>query len=174
MSTTSITVEYDLPHAPKKVWRALTEPDLLAKWLMDNDFSAQLGHRFEFKKPSTQWDGVVKCEVLALEKHSPARGQIESRQQRKERRFARTRSAHDGDRLARGDVERHVVHNSERTFWTGNPLGEVFGRENAVTNRLRLRAQHRTLGHRTPRRRGGQSNYPRLRRQSQRRLRLEA
>jgi len=67
MSTTSITVEYDLPHAPKKVWRALTEPDLLAKWLMDNDFSAQLGHRFEFKKPSTQWDGVVKCEVLALE-----------------------------------------------------------------------------------------------------------
>jgi uncharacterized protein YndB with AHSA1/START domain len=25
-----------LPHPPRKVWRALTEPDLIARWLMPN------------------------------------------------------------------------------------------------------------------------------------------
>ncbi len=28
--TRSISMEYDLPHPPAKVWRALTEPELLA------------------------------------------------------------------------------------------------------------------------------------------------
>lgn len=28
--TQSISMEYDLPHLPAKVWRALTEPELLA------------------------------------------------------------------------------------------------------------------------------------------------
>ena len=33
----SIVAEYDLPYPPEKVWRALTEPELLAAWLMPND-----------------------------------------------------------------------------------------------------------------------------------------
>jgi hypothetical protein len=32
----SIALEYELPHPPAKVWRALTDPALLAAWLMDN------------------------------------------------------------------------------------------------------------------------------------------
>jgi uncharacterized protein YndB with AHSA1/START domain len=35
--TQSISMEYDLPYPPAKVWRALTEPELLAAWLMLND-----------------------------------------------------------------------------------------------------------------------------------------
>ena len=32
--TESIAFEFDLPHAPEKVWRALTDPALLAEWLL--------------------------------------------------------------------------------------------------------------------------------------------
>ena len=32
--TDSISFEFDLPHSPQKVWRALTDPVLLAEWLL--------------------------------------------------------------------------------------------------------------------------------------------
>lgn len=63
----SIIVEYDLPDAPKKVWRALTEPKLLEAWLMSNNIRAEVGHRFQFKaQPVPGWDGTVHCEVLEV------------------------------------------------------------------------------------------------------------
>src|SRR5215813_13888450 len=66
--TRSIVVEYDLPQSPEKVWRALTDPTLLAAWLMPNDIRAEVGHRFTFRaQPVAGWDGTVHCEVLAVE-----------------------------------------------------------------------------------------------------------
>ena len=63
----SILVEYDLPDAPKKVWRALTEPKLLEAWLMPNDILPVVGHRFNFRaQPVPGWDGIVYCEVLEV------------------------------------------------------------------------------------------------------------
>jgi uncharacterized protein YndB with AHSA1/START domain len=63
----SIIVEYDLPDAPKKVWRALTEPKLLEAWLMPNDIRPVVGHRFNFRaQPVPGWDGTVYCEVLEV------------------------------------------------------------------------------------------------------------
>ena len=32
--TESISFEFDLHHSPQKVWRALTDPALLAEWLL--------------------------------------------------------------------------------------------------------------------------------------------
>src|SRR5206468_282536 len=32
--TESIAFDFDLPHAPEKVWRALTNPELLTEWLL--------------------------------------------------------------------------------------------------------------------------------------------
>ena len=32
--TESISFEFDLHHSPEKVWRALTDPVLLAEWLL--------------------------------------------------------------------------------------------------------------------------------------------
>jgi len=70
----SISLEYDLPHPPAKVWRALTEPELLAEWLMDNDMRPLVGQSFTFRsKPMPWWDGIVKCEVLEVELHKRLR-----------------------------------------------------------------------------------------------------
>jgi uncharacterized protein YndB with AHSA1/START domain len=66
--TQTITVEYDLPQAPEKVWRALTDSELIAAWLMPNDFRPTVGHKFNFRaKPMHGWDGVVHCEVLEVD-----------------------------------------------------------------------------------------------------------
>jgi uncharacterized protein YndB with AHSA1/START domain len=72
--TQSITMEFDLPHPPAKVWRALTEPELLAKWLMATDMRLAVGQSFTFKMPPAQgWDGVVNCEMKEIELHKRLR-----------------------------------------------------------------------------------------------------
>lgn len=66
----SIEVDEFLPHPPAKVWRALTDPDLLARWLMPNDFKPVAGHRFTFTArpiPGIGFDGVISCQVLDIE-----------------------------------------------------------------------------------------------------------
>ncbi len=64
--TDAITFEFDLPHAPKKVWRALTDPTLLAEWLLPvTGFSLEPGAAFTFSAPPMPgWDGAVKCRLL--------------------------------------------------------------------------------------------------------------
>ena len=67
----SIEVDYPLEHSPEEVWRLLTEPKLLAKWLMPNDIAPVVGHQFNFRtKPMGDWDGVVHCEVLEVEPYT--------------------------------------------------------------------------------------------------------
>lgn len=63
--TLSVVVERDIPYAPEKIWRALTQPHLISEWLMKNDFNASVGHKFNL---SGDWGGV-ECEVLTLEPH---------------------------------------------------------------------------------------------------------
>lgn len=66
--TQSLKMEFDLPHSPAKVWRALTEPELLAKWLTSTDMKLAVGQSFTFKMPPAQgWDGVVQCEMKEIE-----------------------------------------------------------------------------------------------------------
>ena len=65
-----LRLERFYPHPPEKVWRALTTSDLLAQWLMDNDFEAVPGHRFSFRycSPQTATETtMVSCQVLALD-----------------------------------------------------------------------------------------------------------
>jgi uncharacterized protein YndB with AHSA1/START domain len=52
----------------EEVWRALTDPVLLAAWLMENDFEPTIGRRFKMRCPGTaEWDGTVEAVVLELE-----------------------------------------------------------------------------------------------------------
>ena len=56
MTTRSLALDFEFAHPPAKVWRALTDPALLSKWLMSNDFTTGIGKKFNFKanvEPST-------------------------------------------------------------------------------------------------------------------------
>jgi uncharacterized protein YndB with AHSA1/START domain len=67
--TESISFEFDLQHSPEKVWRALTDPVLLAEWLLPViDLRLDPGAAFTFKtKPVGGWDGTVNCRFLEIE-----------------------------------------------------------------------------------------------------------
>lgn len=67
--TESICLEFDLHHPPEKVWRALTDPELLAEWLLPVvDFKLEPGAAFTFKtRPQPGWDGIVDCRLLETE-----------------------------------------------------------------------------------------------------------
>ena len=62
-ATQSVIVEREIPHSPEKIWRALTQPHLIAEWLMKNDFHPVVGHRFDLR---ADW-GSVACQVLEIE-----------------------------------------------------------------------------------------------------------
>lgn len=53
-----------IPHSPAKVWRALTDPALVAKWWAAGDVKAIIGHRFTLDMG--KW-GQQACEVTAVE-----------------------------------------------------------------------------------------------------------
>ena len=61
--TLSVVVEREVPFPPEKVWRALTQPELIEKWLMKNDFKPVVDHAFTLR---ADW-GAVDCKVLTVE-----------------------------------------------------------------------------------------------------------
>ncbi|TDD15892.1 SRPBCC family protein [Nonomuraea diastatica] len=67
---TAVRVDQFLAHPPVKVWRALTEPELIAQWLMPGDFRLEVGHRYTMQAkamPGTGFSGAIQAEVLAFE-----------------------------------------------------------------------------------------------------------
>ena len=66
--TRSVVIEKTFAHPPEKLWRALTEPALLAQWLLRNNFLPEIGREFQFNnEPVSGWDGVIACKVVALD-----------------------------------------------------------------------------------------------------------
>lgn len=65
--TVSVVMERDFRHPPEKVWRALTQQHLIAEWLMQNDFSAELGRKFNLRWDNNGASGVIDAEVLSIE-----------------------------------------------------------------------------------------------------------
>ena len=69
--TDSIALDFELRHAPQKVWRALTDPALLAEWLLPVlDFALEPGAAFTFAtQPQPGWDGIVSGRLLEIDAH---------------------------------------------------------------------------------------------------------
>ena len=69
--TESIAFEFDLHHAPEKVWRALTDPVLLSEWLLPVvDFQLKPGAVFTLQTQAYPgWDGTVNCRFVEIEAH---------------------------------------------------------------------------------------------------------
>jgi uncharacterized protein YndB with AHSA1/START domain len=69
--TEAISLEFDLKHPPEKVWRALTDPALVAQWLLPiagNALDVERGSSFTFKtQPHGEWDGTVQCRFVEIE-----------------------------------------------------------------------------------------------------------
>jgi uncharacterized protein YndB with AHSA1/START domain len=61
--TQTVVVERDFPHPPDRLWRALTQPHLMAEWLMKTDFRPDVGHLFTL---TGDWGGVLDCTVLTV------------------------------------------------------------------------------------------------------------
>jgi uncharacterized protein YndB with AHSA1/START domain len=69
--TRTLVIEREMAHPPEKIWRALTEGQLIEEWLLKNDFQPVVGHRFSFRRePVGNWNGVIVCEVLVVELNS--------------------------------------------------------------------------------------------------------
>lgn len=61
--------QYFFSQTPEMVWTYLTEPDLMALWLMKNNFQPIVGVDFQFRTgpiPSLNFDGIFYCTVLAV------------------------------------------------------------------------------------------------------------
>jgi uncharacterized protein YndB with AHSA1/START domain len=63
-----LSFEMVYPNRPEEVWRALTNPDDLADWLMENDFAPRIGHKFHFRSKSRfGFERVIPCEVVEVD-----------------------------------------------------------------------------------------------------------
>lgn len=57
-----------LEHPPERVWRALTESELMGRWMMATDFQPVVGHRFQLRtEPGPTFDGVLYGEVTQVD-----------------------------------------------------------------------------------------------------------
>src|ERR1035441_8666030 len=69
--TQTLVIEREMPHPQEKIWRALTEGQLMEQWLMKNDFKPVMGHRFQLRStPVPNWNGIIDCEVLLVDPQS--------------------------------------------------------------------------------------------------------
>jgi uncharacterized protein YndB with AHSA1/START domain len=65
--TREIVVDEVFPHTPEVVWKTLTIPELMGRWLgmTPSGFEPTEGKRFTYQtSPAGEWDGVIRCQVL--------------------------------------------------------------------------------------------------------------
>ncbi|MES2616717.1 MAG: SRPBCC domain-containing protein [Bacteroidota bacterium] len=61
--------EWLYEQSPKEVWAHLTQAELIALWLMPNNFEPVVGHEFQFTTkamPALNLDGIMHCKVLEI------------------------------------------------------------------------------------------------------------
>ncbi len=61
--------EWVYEQSPNEVWEYLTQAELIALWLMPNNFKPIPGYEFQFRAkpiPSLDLDGIFYCKVLEI------------------------------------------------------------------------------------------------------------
>jgi uncharacterized protein YndB with AHSA1/START domain len=62
-----IVVDEVFPHTLDVVWKTLTRPGMMGRWLKmePTGFAPTVGTRFTYQTtPAGEWDGVIHCQVL--------------------------------------------------------------------------------------------------------------
>lgn len=59
----TVVVEREMPFPASRIWRALTQPELIAEWLLKSDFAPEVGRAFRFVQ---DW-GEIECRVIEVE-----------------------------------------------------------------------------------------------------------
>lgn len=65
--THEIVVDEVFPHAPEVLWKTLTTPEMMGRWLKmtPTGFEPTKGNRFTYQTtPAGPWDGIIRCLVL--------------------------------------------------------------------------------------------------------------
>ena len=72
-----IRIVRDYPQAPGKVWRAVTDPELIPQWTATGQgarpvgFEPVTGNKFQFvAKPVPGWRGIIDCALLEVREPS--------------------------------------------------------------------------------------------------------
>jgi uncharacterized protein YndB with AHSA1/START domain len=75
-----ITCDQFLPHPPAAVWKALTDPELHARWWAAGDVLPVVGHRFTLDMGAwgDQWCEVTAVEPERLLRYSFGEGSIDT------------------------------------------------------------------------------------------------
>ncbi len=64
-----VSLDFKFNSSIEEVWKALTDSEMLSKWIWENNFKADVGYTFQFKsEPNKWWDGIVNGEVLEVDK----------------------------------------------------------------------------------------------------------
>jgi uncharacterized protein YndB with AHSA1/START domain len=64
-----IIVDEVFPHTLDVVWKTLTAPGMMGRWLKmePTGFEAKVGTHFTYQTtPAGEWDGVIRCQVLEV------------------------------------------------------------------------------------------------------------
>jgi uncharacterized protein YndB with AHSA1/START domain len=64
-----IVVDEVFPHTPELLWKTLTTPELMGRWLKmtPSGFEPTKGKHFTYQTtPAGEWDGVIHCQVLKV------------------------------------------------------------------------------------------------------------
>lgn len=66
---TEIKHRWFYEQSPSKIWEYLTQSELIALWIMPNNFQLVMGHEFEFRTnpiPILELNGIFHCKVLEI------------------------------------------------------------------------------------------------------------
>ncbi|GAA0358555.1 SRPBCC family protein [Bacillus horti] len=63
-----LSLDFQYKTSIERLWTALTDSGMLAKWILANDFKPVVGHCFQFQaEPNEYWDGLIEGEVLMVD-----------------------------------------------------------------------------------------------------------